>query len=93
MNRKINTRKISSLEVNELLQFYMNRGIISPSDMMSCSEDTIMNKILKKVHPYKIYFSTSDERWHTQVEDPTNVRGYRQIVRKKAILKRTLLTL
>ena len=82
MNNAKNSQKILP-EINELLQSYLNRGIITLSDVLSDSEDTIMNRILKRVHPYKIYFSASDQRWHTQVEDLSNIRGYRQIARKK----------
>jgi integrase len=67
----------------EILSFYIDCGIISLGDVMSNTEVSLMNKILKQVHPYKIYFSESDKRWHTQVTDVTQPRGYRQIVRKK----------
>lgn len=81
----MNRNSISPTEQNDMLQSYISRGIIALSDVMSDSEDIIMNKILRQVHPYKIYFSESDQRWHTQVDDLTTVRGYRQIVRKKEV--------
>lgn len=88
----MNQNSKSLTEENAILQSYINHGIITLSDVMSDSEDVIMNKILKQVHPYKIYFSTSDQRWHTQVKDSTTVRGYRQIARKKEVeLQRYLL--
>ena len=42
-----------------------------------------MNKILKQVHPYNIYFSESDSRWHTYIKDDTQLSGRKQVVRKK----------
>lgn len=68
---------------NNILQPYLECGIICLGDLVSATEADIMNKILKSIHPYKIYFSESDGRWHTQVRDITQPRGYRQIARKK----------
>lgn len=77
---------------NKLLQPFLDCGIITTGDLISATEADIMNKILKEVHHYKIYFSESDGRWHTQVQDMTQPRGYRQIVRKKECdLKKYLL--
>lgn len=42
-----------------------------------------MNKILKQVHPYNIFFSESDNRWHTYIKDNTKLSGRKPIVRKK----------
>lgn len=68
---------------NNILQPYLECGIICLGDLVSATEADIMNKILKSIHPYKIYFSERDGRWHTQVQDITQPRGYRQIARKK----------
>lgn len=65
------------------LSYYINRGIISFEDAMSLSEDKLMNKILKQVHPYSIFYSESDNRWHTTIADETNIRGRKPIARKK----------
>ena len=42
-----------------------------------------MNKILKQVHPYSVFYSESDDRWHTTIADPTKVSGRKLIARKK----------
>ncbi len=73
----------ASLSVNELFQIYIENGIIELGDLIALERESIMNKILKKVHPYKVYFSESDKRWHTQIKDDTSVRGYKEVVRKK----------
>lgn len=81
------------MTLEQLFKFYIEFGIISISDVMSSTEDIIMNKILKKVHPYEIYFSESDNRWHTYIKDDLKLSGRKQLVRKerrdleKALLK------
>lgn len=76
-------QKAVNLLNEETLSFYLNCGIITLSDAVSLTEDIVMNKILKKVHPYDIYFSESDKRWHTYIKDDTQLSGRKQIVRKK----------
>ena len=66
-----------------ILQRAIERGIISLDDVMSFSMEDIMNKLLKTLHPYSIFFSESDNRWHTTIADPTKVSGRKQIVRNK----------
>ena len=68
---------------NIILQFYIKCGIITFEDAMSLSEDKLMNKILKQVHPYSIFQSEYDKKWHTTIADITKVSGRRQIARKK----------
>lgn len=80
------------MDLRDLLLFYLNCGIIDISDVMSCSEDVIMNKILKQVHSYKVYYCKSDNRWHTYVKDDTKPNGRKLIVRKsKGALEKHLL--
>lgn len=67
----------------KLLQFYIQRDIITLEDAMSLSEDKLMNKILKQVHPYSIFYSESDNRWHTTIADATQISGRKSIARKK----------
>ena len=67
----------------DTILFFVERGMINLSDVLSDSEDTLMNKILKQVHPYDIYFSESDNRWHTYIKDETKASGRKSIVRKK----------
>ena len=66
-----------------ILQQFIQRGIITLGDVMSLSEDSLMNKILRQVHPYSVFYSEKDDRWHTTIADPVSVSGRKQIVRKK----------
>lgn len=50
---------------------------------MFFTEDKQMNHILKQVHPYSIFYSNCDNRWHTTIVDESNIHGRRQIARKK----------
>ena len=66
---------MDSKKYTETLQFYIKHDIISFEDAMSLSEDKLMNKILSQVHPYSIFYSESDNRWHTTIADATRVSG------------------
>jgi len=70
-----------SLETS--FQYYIDNDIITLSDVSTSTENELMNKILKQVHPYKIYQSTSDNRWHTRIKDEKSIRGYREIAKNK----------
>lgn len=74
---------MDSKKHTETLQFYIKHDIISFEDAMSLSEDKLMNKILSQVHPYSIFYSESDNRWHTTIADATRVSGRKSIARKK----------
>lgn len=52
---------------------------------MSLSQEDIMLKILKEVHPYSVFYSESDDRWHTTIADNTKVNGRRPIARKNKL--------
>ena len=54
------------MALHELFEFYIDLGIIVLSDVVSSTEETIMNKILKQVHPYEIYYSEYENRWSMQ---------------------------
>lgn len=69
-----------------ILQRSIERGIISLDDVMSFSMEDIMNKLLKTLHPYAIFFSESDNRWHTTIADQTKISGRKQIVRNKKVI-------
>lgn len=77
------TTKIVEKHSSEIYQSYINHGTITLDDVLSLSEDTLMNKILKQVHPYSVFYSESDDRWHTTIADPTKVSGRKLIARKK----------
>ena len=77
------TTKIVEKHSSEIYQSYINHGTITLDDVLSLSEDKLMNKILKQVHPYSVFYSESDDRWHTTIADPTKVSGRKLIARKK----------
>lgn len=80
------------MELNELFLFYINCDIINMSDVVSSTEETIMNKILKQIHPYEIYQSEYDNRWHTYIKDDSQLSGRKRIVKtKKEALEKYLL--
>lgn len=65
-----------------LLEFYLKANYITLNDVMSLSEDMIMNKLLKEIHPYKIFFSEKENRWRTTINDTTKVSGRRSVARQ-----------
>lgn len=72
-----------SLFLKETVEFFMSRDIITLDDVLNLTEEALMNKILKQVHPYSVYYSESDERWHTYLKDDTQLSGRKPIARKK----------
>ena len=68
---------------SEIVAFFVKYGILSIDDVMSLSEDKLMNKLLSKLHPYAIYYSESDKRWHTTIADLTKLSGRKSIARTK----------
>ena len=73
------------MNIEKLLEFYLKQDYITLNDVMSLSQEDIMLKILKEVHPYSVFFSESDNRWHTTIADNTKVNGRRPIARKNKI--------
>lgn len=69
--------------LKDLLLFYINSGIIDVCDTLSCSEDDVVNKILREVHPYKISYQEKADRWQTYIKDDTTPKGRKEIVRKR----------
>ena len=69
----------------EIFQYYLKRGIITLDDVISLSQEDIMLKILKEVHPYSVFYSESDNRWHTTIADNTKVNGRRPVARKSKL--------
>lgn len=77
---------IRAMESNQLLvilQQSLKSGIITLDDVVSLSEDALMNKLLQQIHPYSVFYSESDGRWHTTIADATKVSGRKPIARKK----------
>ncbi len=76
----------------DLYQFYIDYGTIALSDVIPSMEEVIMNKILKQVHPYEIYFSEYENRWCTYIKDDSQLSGRKRIARKqKGALEKYLL--
>ena len=63
---------------NSLLQYYLDQNIIILNDLVSLTQEDIMNKILTKVHKYKIT-QTKDGRWTTRIVDGFKADGTRMI--------------
>ena len=72
-----------SLFIKETVEFFMANNIITLDDVLNLTEEALMNKILKQVHPYSVYYSESDMRWHTYLKDDTQLSGRKPIARKK----------
>lgn len=72
-----------SLFIKETVEFFMANDIITLDDVLNLTEEALMNKILKQVHPYSVYYSESDMRWHTYLKDDTQLSGRKPIARKK----------
>ncbi len=67
----------------DMLLSFVNHDMITLSDVVSLSEDALMNKLLQQIHPYSVFYSESDNRWHTTIADPSKVSGRKPIARKK----------
>ncbi len=72
-------------EFDELLKKLVERDMISSSDIMGSNPEDIMNRLLKKVHAYKITEpkpGATDPRYMTYVPDETKPTGLRCIKKK-----------
>lgn len=65
-------------DLNSLLKSYITGGIIAVDDVLA-GKETAVNKILKNVHPYEIYFSESKSVWETYIASPS---GRKRVQRK-----------
>lgn len=79
-----------SLFIKETVEFFMTNAIITLDDVLNLTEEALMNKILKQVHPYSVYYSESDNHWHTYLKDDTQLSGRKPIARKKSDLEKFL---
>jgi integrase len=65
------------------LEYYFKIGFITLNDIMNLKMEELMNKILKKVHKYKITAPRNkNDRWSTYIPDPRSPHG-RKLVRKQ----------
>ncbi len=64
-----------NISLSEIVQFYLLNGIITFDDVLTLSEEALMNKLLRQIHPYKVYYSERDDRWHTYIKDDTLLSG------------------
>lgn len=67
-----------------LLNLSLERGIISADDLLDDLEMLIKNKILKS-HKYEVFFSDSDQRWHSYLPDSAKKNNRKPIARKKRV--------
>ncbi len=73
-------RKNCKNELDDLLMWYSENGIISLDDMLNLGKEESMNKILQQFHRYDIY-QGSDGRWRTHVDDDEKEEKRRLIVK------------
>lgn len=64
------------------IKFFVKHGLITLDDALSLTEDNLMNKLLKELHSYAIFYAEKEDRWRTTIEDLTKVSGRRSIARK-----------
>ena len=82
---------ISIYSDNYLLKHFYDRGIITIDDVAGSDKETIMEKIIAKIHNRPIG-RTTDGRYYTYVTDKTKPHGRRQVRRKsKTDLYRALI--
>ena len=85
LNTKDNPTILKPSKANSLdsaLDFFLKRGLITIYDVRSLTEDQLMNKLLKELHPYAISFAEKEGRWRTTVVDYTKPSGRRSVARK-----------
>ena len=70
-----------SVSDEEVLSYYIEKGIIGIGDVMNSGKEVIMKTILDSVHKYAIR-RTKDGRYTTYVSDPGKPGGRRQIRKK-----------
>lgn len=76
----------------ELLRYYASIGIISIDDLFMLGKEGAVNKILKQIHPYKIWFNEKEDRWYTYIADDSALDGRKKIRRSRRVdLERFLL--
>ncbi|MBO6147446.1 MAG: site-specific integrase [Lachnospiraceae bacterium] len=73
--------KLNTDNMDSILSFYVNCGIISLSNVRDLDSEALMKEILKEVHHYKIT-KTKDGRWSTYIPDRTKPHGRRHIKKK-----------
>ncbi|WP_026528475.1 tyrosine-type recombinase/integrase [Butyrivibrio sp. VCD2006] len=75
-------RNSLTVEIPEI-EYYFRMGFLSLTDIMNLEKEELMNKLLKKVHKYKITPPRNkNERWSTYIPDPKSPHG-RKLVRKQ----------
>lgn len=67
---------------DEVLNFLIETGKIESDDVLNELNLMKKNNILKQ-HPWKIFFSESDQRWHSYLPDDSKKNKRRPIARKK----------
>lgn len=70
------------ISFDDLLMCYVHHGIIGLCDIAGSPMEETVNKIIKKVHKYKIQKpkeESKDKRWFTYIPDKSNPRGSKRI--------------
>ena len=65
-----------------LITFFVKSGILHVEECILSTEEELMNKILKQLHPYEIGFVTTENKYKTYVKKPN---GDRLAVRGKTV--------
>ena len=72
----------SSSSIDELIDFYYECGIINLCDVKSSTEDELVNKILKSVHPFAVFYDSNKNCYRTTIKDSSKPDGRKQVTRK-----------
>ena len=67
---------------SQLLQYYINTGIVTLDDLLMLGKEESMNKILKATHKYNIWYNEREDRWYTYIADNLKLEGRKKIKRK-----------
>ena len=77
-------RKNCKNDLDDLLLWFSENGIISLDEMLNLGKEGSMNKVLQQFHKYDIY-QGSDGRWRTHIDDDTKEEKRRLIVKTNQI--------
>lgn len=66
---------------DDLLKYILENGIINLDTIQEQMDMRRREKLLER-HPYKIFFSESDNNWHTYIPDKTKSHNRRPVKRK-----------
>lgn len=73
-----------NISEKDILNFLLKQNNINQDDVLNQLQMSKKKEILEQ-HPYKLFYSESDQRWHTYVPDETRPNGRKPIAKKKKI--------